>query len=228
MVIRILSNTYKAGYLEKEKESIMAPFFGGGNIAFRREALGEVGGFDPQCITGEEVDICIRIGRTGRELFYEPTAIVKHKNPSTLNGLVQQWVKYGFYHAYVFKKHNLKAIEIFAYHRNKGGQSRFKCVFSRRSPVRVLIILSHFLLFHLFLLLSVLFFFLEVPAMAFLWALFAGLWGIKYFRSGKPVPKKRVLSFAFIRYVLNLSLLVGGVVGGVVRGMLYVYGAHES
>jgi GT2 family glycosyltransferase len=51
------------------------------NVSFRRDALEQIGGFDPNyTITSlrEETDICIRVKKAGWRLVYEPTMAVMH------------------------------------------------------------------------------------------------------------------------------------------------------
>ena len=54
----------------------------GGNIAFRREALDQVGLFDPhydRCLgLLEDTDLCVRIKQNGWRLLYQPEAVVEH------------------------------------------------------------------------------------------------------------------------------------------------------
>jgi len=57
----------------------------GANMAFRREAFAQVGGFDPRLgrrgrslRSCEEIELCLRIARAGRRVVYEPDARVRH------------------------------------------------------------------------------------------------------------------------------------------------------
>jgi cellulose synthase/poly-beta-1,6-N-acetylglucosamine synthase-like glycosyltransferase len=105
MIIDITRCNYAPGYLPKATQGFFNPFFATANVAFRREALRETGGFDPNCQTGEDVDISIRVSRAGWELWYEPEAVVNHQDPHTFRQLLRQWFGYGLGHAYVYKKH---------------------------------------------------------------------------------------------------------------------------
>jgi len=53
MIIQILSNLIDEGYLKRERYSLISPFFAGANVAFRREALKQVGAYDENCNSGE-------------------------------------------------------------------------------------------------------------------------------------------------------------------------------
>ena len=76
-------------------------FGSGANMAFRTNALRELGSFDPVLGTGtpargcEDLDICIRLLNAGGEIAYEPRAIVWHRHPDTDAGLRQRAFDYG-------------------------------------------------------------------------------------------------------------------------------------
>ena len=70
-------------------------------MAFRREALLELGGFDPYSGAGtpargaEDLDICIRLIFSGQTLVYEPRAIVRHRHLDTMRLLYRKVFSYG-------------------------------------------------------------------------------------------------------------------------------------
>ena len=73
----------------------------GANIAFRREMVEAIGGFDeslgagsPTC-GGEDLDIFVRLLRAGRALTYEPAALVWHDHRVDEEGLQKQMYCYG-------------------------------------------------------------------------------------------------------------------------------------
>src|SRR5438874_9998620 len=68
----------------------------GCNMAFRRDCLQAVGGFDTQFrVAGDDVDICWRIRQSGGKLGFSPAAIVWHHCRSTLSAFWKQQVGYG-------------------------------------------------------------------------------------------------------------------------------------
>ncbi len=141
MLIQIFRNSYEQGILKKERDgsSILASFMGGANVAFRREAIAQAGIYDPRCRTMEDADICIRIGKLDWELYRNPKAVVRHKNPTTLKSLIKQWKGYMTYMPYLYRKHNTKAIEIFAFDANAG---KVRCIFFKPFAFPVLIVLN--------------------------------------------------------------------------------------
>jgi GT2 family glycosyltransferase len=68
----------------------------GCNMAFRREALEAIGGFDPQFrIAGDDVDVCWRLQERGRTLGFHPGALVWHHRRNSVRAYLRQQVAYG-------------------------------------------------------------------------------------------------------------------------------------
>lgn len=86
-------------------------FGSGANMAFSREALVALGGFDPFLGTGtssrggEDLDICIRLLLAGHTLVYEPRAVVFHQHPDTMRMLDRQVFNYGWGLGALIAKH---------------------------------------------------------------------------------------------------------------------------
>jgi len=79
-----------------------AGIFGAGcNMAFRRDLLARLGGFDEALDTGAplpgggDLDMFYRVVRSGHTLIYEPTALVFHEHRETENGLRRQYRSWG-------------------------------------------------------------------------------------------------------------------------------------
>jgi len=97
MIIQILSNLCDEGYLttNNKKYGFTSPFFSGANVAFRREVFEQIGLYDENCATGEDHDICLRAANAGWDLYFQPKAVVKHRNKETLRGFIGKWFHYG-------------------------------------------------------------------------------------------------------------------------------------
>jgi GT2 family glycosyltransferase len=77
----------------------------GCNMAFRREALVAVGGFDPQFrVAGDDVDVCWRLQERGGTLGYHPGAVVWHHRRNSVGAYLRQQVGYGEAEAMVERK----------------------------------------------------------------------------------------------------------------------------
>jgi GT2 family glycosyltransferase len=68
----------------------------GCNMAFRRAALQEIGGFDPQYrVAGDDVDVCWRLRERGWTLGFSPAAVVWHHRRNAVRAYWRQQVGYG-------------------------------------------------------------------------------------------------------------------------------------
>ncbi len=68
----------------------------GCNMAFRREALMAVDGFDPQFrIAGDDVDICWRLQDRGWTIGFNPAAVVLHRRRRSVRAYLRQQLEYG-------------------------------------------------------------------------------------------------------------------------------------
>ena len=68
----------------------------GCNMAFRRNALAAVGGFDPVFRTaGDDVDLCWRMQSAGFKLVFSPAAVVWHRAPQSVAAYWNQQFGYG-------------------------------------------------------------------------------------------------------------------------------------
>lgn len=68
----------------------------GCNMAFRRDVLDRVGGFDPRFrVAGDDVDVCWRIQEAGGVLGFSPGAVVWHQARMSVRGYVKQQLGYG-------------------------------------------------------------------------------------------------------------------------------------
>jgi GT2 family glycosyltransferase len=76
-------------------------FGSGANTALLRSAARELGGFDPDLSAGtmaaggEDLDLYIRLLRSGRRLTYQPAAIVWHRHHAEFSALTRQLFHYG-------------------------------------------------------------------------------------------------------------------------------------
>jgi GT2 family glycosyltransferase len=68
----------------------------GCNMAFRKDVLEEVGGFDPVfTAAGDDVHVCWNLLDSGYEIAFAPTAQVRHHRPATFGTYLRQQRSYG-------------------------------------------------------------------------------------------------------------------------------------
>jgi hypothetical protein len=83
----------------------------GCNMAFRRDALEAVGGFNPVYLrAGDDVDICWRLQARGHEIGFAPSALVWHHHRSTVRAYWRQQVGYGEGEAWLDAHHPEKFV----------------------------------------------------------------------------------------------------------------------
>jgi O-antigen biosynthesis protein len=84
----------------------VAEHIAGCNMAFRREVLLRVGGFDPiYHAAGDDVDICWRFQDAGYTIGFSPAAVVWHFRRNTVTAYCAQQRGYGKAEALVYSKH---------------------------------------------------------------------------------------------------------------------------
>ncbi|HEY1299214.1 MAG TPA: glycosyltransferase [Stellaceae bacterium] len=84
----------------------VAEHIAGCNMAFRREALLGLGGFDPLYrAAGDDVDICWRFQDAGHQIGFSPAAVVWHFRRNTVGAYCRQQQGYGKAEALVYAKH---------------------------------------------------------------------------------------------------------------------------
>jgi O-antigen biosynthesis protein len=84
----------------------VAEHIAGCNMAFRREALLRLGGFDPVFrAAGDDVDICWRFQDAGFTIGFSPAAVVWHFRRNTVRAYCGQQRGYGKAEALVYSRH---------------------------------------------------------------------------------------------------------------------------
>jgi GT2 family glycosyltransferase len=112
----------------------------GCNMAFRREVLDEIGGFDPVYrAAGDDVDLCWRLQERGYRIGFSPAAMVWHFRRNTVKAYVGQQRGYGKAEGLLYFRHP-KRFNALGYSRWRGRiyggiYSLFTSLFSLRRPV---------------------------------------------------------------------------------------------
>ena len=84
----------------------VAEHIAGCNMAFRRDALLDLGGFDPLYrAAGDDVDICWRFQDAGYTIGFSAAALVWHFRRNTVKAYLNQQRGYGKAEALVYAKH---------------------------------------------------------------------------------------------------------------------------
>jgi len=100
-------------------DDTVAEHIPGCNMAFRRRALAEIGGFDPTYTkAGDDVDICWRLQERGWHLAFSPSALVWHHHRDSVKAFWRQQVGYGEGESFLEHRHQEKF--------NKRGQTHWQ------------------------------------------------------------------------------------------------------
>jgi cellulose synthase/poly-beta-1,6-N-acetylglucosamine synthase-like glycosyltransferase len=226
MIIQILSNMFQEGYLRRDKYSYLSAFFANANVAFRKEALDQVGLYDTKCISGEDQDMTLRLAKAGWELYFEPKALVRHKNKMTVKGFARKWYDYGYHHPYIFKKHGEKGFHIFinaGLKANNSGIPIYSQLLGFKFPVDINIFLTSFLFIHLLALAAIICAASGASIAAIALTAIASILAIIYFRHDFHLRNPgQSVAFLFYRYTANLALIMGGFLGGIKLRTFYI------
>lgn len=209
------SGGFNFGYLIKAKSPAIQASFATANAAIRKEVLEQIGAFDESCVTGEDFDLNLRVLNSGWFCYYEPRATIHHRFRSKTVSLLKQWYDYAAFHPYVLKKYMARKFEIYLY----GHDGEIKGL-SFPFPFIVVLRLTPFYLFHLFLILSLC---LKTSSWGFsAVAVLTVIYGIRYFCWPLPLKKPLLgLRFVWLRYLVNCSRFLGGFWAGLRQGMIF-------
>jgi len=90
----------------------------GCNMAFRKDVLEEVGGFDDRFeVAGDDVDLCWQLQKAGRTLGFSAGAVVMHRRRDSIRRYLRQQYGYGKAEALLERK--------WPTHYNRAGSSRW-------------------------------------------------------------------------------------------------------
>jgi cellulose synthase/poly-beta-1,6-N-acetylglucosamine synthase-like glycosyltransferase len=216
---------FNEGYVKTAQSAATQTTFPTANLAIRRELLVQLGGFDERCVTGEDLDLSIKVARSGRRIFYERRAKIRHRFRTTLPELLRQYFNYYRFHPYVLKKHaKRKELELFF-----ADPGRRRWISWRvPMPVHVVIAPTTFSVMYLAMILALAAYGLDAPDVALACAAVATIVGLTHcfraFQYRRPLESAK---FLVIRHLLNWACVLGGLIGGIREGVLYLGTTRE-
>jgi succinoglycan biosynthesis protein ExoA len=75
------------------------------NVAYKKEVIREIGGFNEKLWPGEDVELDHGLARKGHGFLYTPDAVVYHYRPRTLGAFARMMFRYGWAQAYLVRKY---------------------------------------------------------------------------------------------------------------------------
>ncbi|MCX7956595.1 MAG: glycosyltransferase [Endomicrobia bacterium] len=196
--------------------NIHSSFFATANVAVRKEALVEIGNKFWDEITGEDVDFNIRINKQGYKLYYMPSAIVYHIHRANLKQFRKQLFGYGYGHPLLIKKHAKQVLEICI---NLFGKYIY---IPLPFFIKGNIYIGNFHFIHIFLILTI------ISLLAKWQLIYTIIFGllliffkfIYFYPLLKLAPITKFPKWCKIKYLSNLSFIIGGIKGTFVFGAI--------
>jgi cellulose synthase/poly-beta-1,6-N-acetylglucosamine synthase-like glycosyltransferase len=226
MLIPILKDYHKKGYVAPPRHGILPEFFPNCNMAVRKEMFNDIGLYrDDPIITAEEVDLCYRAYCGGWDLFYQPSAKCDHEPREKISGVIKQWFRYGYYSSYFFKKHQQERCNIFFSFKFQTRLEDYRRIIKlKRFPFKSTIFITMFSLIQILLLVmlvSFLFKFITLAIIAAALSLLPLIQVLPVF--WKTVGLKKIPLYFFFTYIIYFSCITGSILGGFKNRMLYFY-----
>jgi GT2 family glycosyltransferase len=81
------------------------PYVVGANAGFATDAVREVGGFDPELRSGNDVDLCYKLGLAGHRIDVAHDAVVWHEDRATVAAHFRRFRFYAIYQVFLFGKY---------------------------------------------------------------------------------------------------------------------------
>jgi len=228
MIFRTFRALFRKGYVQKEKSTTIQFFFETANLSIRRKVLEDIGFFDTNCITAEDMDINCRAMEKGWNLFYEPDAKIYHFHRKTFQGLCKQWFFYGYGQSYVYKKFNRNRFTLLIFS-SKRKACLYKVLFNIPFVFPAVVFINPFLILNL----TALFFISTITLSSpdfiktFSALLFGGaflLYIKKYININNLMQS---LYFILLRYCLSVAFVLGAFLGGIRYGVLDLHSAVD-
>lgn len=186
-----------------------AYFFGTCNVAYRSQAIKELGIKFWDRPTGEDMDLSFQHRKNGWKFYFAPKAEVKHMHRADQKSLRKVWMTYGQAHGPLIDKYvNKNGLEVILQFLNA------KPSFTLPLPLKGFIYLGNFHLMHVTGLLFLL-------GLIFSWGIFTWIFLVLFlffvFQYVKwnfsMEPQSQFLTWCKLKYLTNLSFVQGGLKG---------------
>jgi glycosyltransferase involved in cell wall biosynthesis len=99
--ITVVDGQHKLSYLP----ALHLPYIAGANAGFVTTALRRAGGFDEELLSGNDVDVCYRLGLCGYEVGLVPGAVIEHEDRATITAHFCRFHRYAVYQVLLYAKY---------------------------------------------------------------------------------------------------------------------------
>jgi len=185
-----------------------AYFFVTANVAYRKEAIENLGARFWTYPTGEDMEFGLKFRKAGWKFYFAPKASVDHMHRATLKNLNKVWETYGMGHLPLIKEYASNHMEIVL----EGHKAKPRIKIPSR--IKGFIYIGDFQLMHIFGLLSVIglafkgnIFSIASIGLTLLFAyrFFYWCWYMK--------PRRYFFTWCKMKYLTNLYFIIGGLKG---------------
>jgi cellulose synthase/poly-beta-1,6-N-acetylglucosamine synthase-like glycosyltransferase len=226
MMIPILKDYYRQGYLPAGSETSLPAYVPNVNMAVRRAVVDQVGGYDLECSAGEDADLSVRAARAGWAVYYEPRARVYHEARANLAGLLRQWRWYGEGGSHFFAKQRRHRLEVYLNLDLPPQMHGYRRVLATRWwPVPSLFFVSYFTIAHLLLALAAVLLIAGWARSAVVTAGALLLMALLMWRGSRlrRLTWRELALYGGISCLVNWTCIVQSLRGGAKRGLLFIY-----
>lgn len=99
--ITIVDGQQQLSYLP----ALNLPYVAGANAGFATSVLRESGGFDQELRSGNDVDVCYRLGLRGYRIGLAPDAVIEHEDRATVTAHFRRFHRYAVYQVLLYGKY---------------------------------------------------------------------------------------------------------------------------
>jgi GT2 family glycosyltransferase len=99
--ITVVNGQQKLSYLP----ALSLPYVAGANAGFVTGKLREAGGFDEALRSGNDVDVCYKLGLRGYHIGLAPDAVILHEDRASVAGHFRRFHRYAVYQVLLYAKY---------------------------------------------------------------------------------------------------------------------------
>jgi GT2 family glycosyltransferase len=99
--ITVVNGQQKLSYLP----ALSLPYVAGANAGFVTGKLREAGGFDEALKSGNDVDVCYKLGLRGSHIGLAPDAVILHEDRVSVTGHFRRFHRYAVYQVLLYAKY---------------------------------------------------------------------------------------------------------------------------
>ncbi len=219
------------GYLRDDHLGIYS-FVSNNNLAVRKAVAQRAGGYREPLRIGEDYDLCQRVAGTGGLVYFCPEVSLEHRARDTTRALLRQWWSYGFHLARNHRHFHPGRIFLAGrpprWEHREAGEPVRASQRHRARPQRptLFVYLSAFVVMHLAVAVAALSF-VFMPRTLSTAAVVAAVaatfvYFLPDFRHFSRDGLRTAIGLCALRYLVNLSFVGAGFVGGLTKGSFYL------